>query len=89
MQEFPRGRNPVQEFGNSCTWSACWIWDRDVTCVGEKYPGLSRGRAGAVVAAVGRWIDREWTGGNPWVTGVARGTGALSDVLVHNLIYGA
>ena len=28
----------------------------------EKNPQLGRGRAGAVVAAVGRWIDREWTG---------------------------
>ena len=45
--------------------------ERDVTC-GWKNPELGRGRAGAVVAAVGRWIDREWTGGNPWVTGAAR-----------------
>ena len=47
-------------------WSACWIWagmERDVTCVEEKNPELGRGRAGAVVTAVGRWIDREWTGG--------------------------
>ena len=58
-------------------WSACWIWDRNVTCGGQKNPELGRGRAGAVVAAVGRWIDREWTGGNPWVTGVARGATPL------------
>ena len=59
------------------TWSACWIWDRDITCGWEKNPELGRGRAGAVVAAVGRWIDREWTGGNPWVTGAARGATRL------------
>ena len=46
----------------------------DMTCGKEKYPELGRGRAGAVVAAVDRWIDREWTGGDPWATGAARDT---------------